>query len=521
MAESKTTRSDDRIRLTDVAIVLHPEDCAAVACRDLEAGEVFALDHGRFLTVADRIPLGHKVALRPTAAGRTLLKYGQPIGRAGRDIHAGEHIHRHNVLPPEQRDSQIHRRPVPQTPRIDEPKRTFQGFLREDGRVGTRNYLAVIGSANCSASVCRAVADRFGDVRKEYPNIDGVIALTHKTGCGMPADGENLSVLRRTVAGMAGHPNVAASLLIGLGCEVNQIEGLEEFVRIGQGKHRPRGLTIQMAGGVTRTVETAVRTLSAELPHLNALQRTTQPADKLVLGTECGGSDSASGITANPAVGDAADRLVRQGGTVVLAETPEISGAEHLLVERSVSDDVAASLLGFVRWWSGYAQRWGCTLQQNLTHGNYAGGLTTIAEKSLGAVAKGGTSPLTNAYAYAERIATPGLVFMDTPGHDPVSVTGMVAGGCNLVVFTTGRGSVFGCKPTPSLKICSNTVTYERMAEDMDLNAGTILDGEPVASVGERIFEELLAVASGKPTRSERLRIGEEEFAPWDIGPFF
>jgi altronate hydrolase len=272
---------------------------------------------------------------------------------------------------------------------------------------------------------------------------------------------------------------------------------------------------------VRKTVQAGVDAVREALPRLNAMQRTTQPASKLVLGCECGGSDGSSGITANPAVGNAADRLVRQGGTAVLAETPEICGAEHLLIERAVSDAVADKVIGFVDWWEAYAAKWGFTLQQNLAAGNYEGGLTTIAEKSLGAVAKGGTTPLTGAFGFAEPIDTPGFVFMDTPGYDPVSVTGMVAGGCNLIIFTTGRGSVFGCKPSPSLKICTNTVTYERMIEDMDINAGTILTGESVASVGERIFEELLAVASGKPTKSEAQGIGDEEFAPWDYGPFF
>ncbi len=521
MSESSVQGSDGAVPLADVAIVMRPEDSGAVARRALAAGEVVALEDGTTFSVGGDIPAGHKLAIRAVAAGETLLKYGQPIGRASCDIRPGDHVHRHNVEPTDARVERK-RKPAPAVaPAPDEPARTFEGYLRDDGRVGTRNYVAVISSANCSASVARYVADALRDVKAEFPNVDGVMAITHKTGCGISAEGENLPVLRRTLAGFANHPNVAACVLIGLGCEVNLIAEQQEYIQIGRTDRAPRAFDIQQTGGVRKTVQAGIDAVREALPQVNAIRRTTQPASKLVLGTECGGSDGASGVTANPAVGNAADRLVRQGGTAILAETPEICGAEHLLVERAVSDAAADKLLGFVDWWGEYAARWNFTVQQNLAPGNYAGGLTTIAEKSLGAIAKGGTTPLNAAYAYAERIDTPGFGFMDTPGYDPSSVTGMVAGGCNLIVFTTGRGSVFGCKPTPSLKICSNRTTYERMADDMDINAGTILDGEPVASVGERIFEELLAVASGRPTKSEAAGIGDEEFSPWDIGPFF
>ena len=511
--------------LTDVAILLNPDDASAVARRPLSAGQVVNGPNGQRFTVAQDIPAGHKVAVRAVEAGDTVMKYGQPIGRASRAIRPGDHVHTHNVEPGGPRAERRQIKATAPVTRYDGPKRTFEGFLRADGRVGTRNYITIISSVNCSASVARYVADECRSLLDAYPNVDGVMAITHKTGCGIAATGENFARLRRTLAGFATHPNVGAAVLIGLGCEVNQVDGVlgPPTVQIGgqSNDDGPTLLTIQQSGGIKKTVAAGVEAVRAVLPRVNAAMRTTQPASKLVLGAECGGSDGSSGITANPAVGNAADRLIAQGGTSVIAETPEIFGAEHLLAERAVSDAVADKLLGFVTWWEEYAEKWGFTLQQNLAVGNYQGGLTTIAEKSLGAIAKAGTTPLTGAYRYAERIDTSGQGFMDSPGYDPVSVTGMVAGGCNLAIFTTGRGSVFGCKPTPCLKIATNTPIYEHMTDDMDINAGTILTGESVERVGERIFEELLVVASGKKTKSEAQGIGDEEFAPWDSGPGF
>jgi altronate hydrolase len=239
---------------------------------------------------------------------------------------------------------------------------------------------------------------------------------------------------------------------------------------------------------------------------------------ELVLGTNCGGSDGYSGLTANPALGAAVDLLVEYGGTGILAETPEIYGAEHLLAARAATPSVAADLAATITWWQGYTAMHGGSMDNNPSPGNKDGGLTTILEKSLGAVAKGGTTPLRQVVSYAERPAERGLIFMDTPGYDPVSVTGIVAGGANLVCFTTGRGSVFGCKPVPSLKLATSSGLYRRMPEDMDIDCGVILTGTTVADLGARIFAELIEVASGKPTKSEGQDFGDEEFIPWQLG---
>jgi altronate hydrolase len=402
-----------------------------------------------------------------------------------------------------------------------EQMRYFEGYLREDGRVGTRNYVAVIATVNCAASVCQFVRERFRDVQRDYPHVDGVIALTHTAGCGTRLLGEDHQALQRVLAGYAKHPNVAAYILVGLGCEVNQAAVLverQQLARPGCPERRPVIVTIQEAGGIRRAVERAAAEVARLLPVADAARRTRQPVSELVLATNCGGSDGASGITANPALGWAVDELVRYGGTAVLAETPEIYGAEHLLVRRAINEGVAKKLLDRYRWWEWYCRGLDA-LDNNPAPGNKAGGITTVFEKSLGGVTKGGTTPLMDVFGYAEPITTRGFVFMDTPGHDPVSITGLVAGGCTVICFTTGRGSVFGCKPVPSIKLATNSLVYRHMEEDMDINCGVILEGTPLPVVGRQIFEEIIQVASGKRTKSELAGVGEAEFAPWIIGP--
>jgi altronate hydrolase len=276
---------------------------------------------------------------------------------------------------------------------------------------------------------------------------------------------------------------------------------------------------MQDHGGTQATIDEASRQLARLLPVANAARRQSVPISELILATECGGSDGNSGITANPALGLAADRLVAVGGTVILGETSEIYGAEQLLIRRAASPQVAQALLDRIAWWQQYAAAHGATLDNNPSPGNKSGGLTTIQEKSLGAVAKGGKTPLNGVYQFAEQVTAKGLVVMDTPGFDAVSVTGMVAGGAQVVVFTTGRGSCFGCKPAPSIKVATNTPMYERMRADMDLNAGEVLNGKPLSQVADEIFETMIATASGKQTRSELLGYGDNEFAPWNLGP--
>ena len=507
--------------LTEKAVVLRPEDDVAIARSALPAGLVLEDGPAR-IEVRSDVPPGHKLARRGVAAGQPVRKYGQVIGFATADIAPGDHVHVHNLgFGAVQREYEFgtDARPVALHP--PDARRHFDGYLRPDGRVGTRNYVAIVSTVNCSASVSRFVQDRFADVARDYPNVDGVVAVTHKSGCAIQQFGEDHEVLQRVLAGYARHPNVAAYVVIGLGCEVNQASVMIERQKLTlplRPDGRPPVVTIQESGGVRRAVERAAAEVARLLPLANEARRTRQPVSELVLATNCGGSDGNSGITANPALGWAVDELVRHGGTGVLAETPEIYGAEHLLIRRAVSREVGQKLIDRYKWWEWYC-RGIEAMDNNPAPGNKAGGITTVLEKSLGGVAKGGTTPLMEVFLYGQPITTRGFVFMDTPGHDPVSITGLVAGGCNVICFTTGRGSVFGCKPVPSLKLATNSDVYRRMEDDMDLDCGVILDGTPLEAVGRRIFDEVVAVASGKRTKSELAGVGEEEFAPWTIGP--
>ena len=502
---------------------LHPADDVAVARLRLRAGTQLQIeDRPREIRVD--IPAGHKVAIRAVADGDPVRKYGQIIGFARCTITQGDWVHSHNL---EARPFPRLATPAdcpPWEPQPAEGVPTFAGYARPDGRVGTRNYLGVLTTVNCSASTARAVRDRFPDetVRQSHPNVDGVVAFTFKGGCGMTA-GEPQRLLQRVLAGLARHPNFGGVVILGLGCEVNQLRDLREVCgldRVPEGGVAPVCFEIQTQGGLRKTVEAAAGAVERMLPVADAHRRTPQPASALTLALNCGGSDAHSGITANPALGVASDQLVRWGGTSVLAETPEIYGAEHLLLRRAVRPATADKLLSRIRWWEDYVGRFGAQIDNNPSPGNKEGGLTTIYEKSLGAVAKGGQAPLVEVLEYAEPISARGFCFMDTPGLDPVSMTGLVSGGCNIGVFTTGRGSVYGCKPAPCIKVATHTPLYQWMADDMDLNAGTILDGtETVQEVGRRILEEILAVAGGRPTRSELAGVGDEEFAPWLLGP--
>ncbi|MBP90764.1 MAG: galactonate dehydratase [Planctomycetaceae bacterium] len=505
-------------------IYLNSDDNTCVAARPLSVGtEIEAA--GTRIKLAEPVPLGHKIAIKPIAKDEPVRKYGQTIGFASETIPTGGWVHSHNLAIGEfVRDYA----PASETPAALQPitDRTFMGYRRTNGKAGTRNYLAIISTVNCSASVSKYVAERFDkSLLKNYPNIDGVIALKHDNGCAMQFGGLQHKILNRVMGGMAKHPNIGGDLLCNLGCETGTLGSLleqEQLVQIdgtSNKRNSPPVFTMQEHGGTTKTVEAAVAKVAEMLPAVNDVKRIPISAGEIILATECGGSDGNSGITANPAVGVATDMLVACGGTSILSETSEIYGAEHLLTRRAVSEQVAAKLLERIEWWLWYSKVFGCELDNNPSAGNKAGGLTTIAEKSLGAVAKGGSSALVDVYEYAEPVTAKGFVVMDTPGFDPPSVTGMVAGGANVVVFTTGRGSCFGCKPSPSIKIATNTPMYEKMIDDMDINAGEVISGKPVEEVGREIFDEILAVASGKQTKSEQHGIGEEEFCPWILGP--
>ena len=500
-------------------IRIHPADNVVIARRQLVSGTRL---EGEGVTVQGLVPPGHKVAVRAIAAGEPVRRYNQIIGVARQAIAAGQHVHTHNLEFSEfERDYAVGQGAHP-TDYVAQPA-TFDGISRADGRIATRNYIGILTSVNCSATVARAIADHFRrdihpDALAACPNVDGVVALTHGAGCATGSEGEPLKVLRRTLGGYARHANFGGLMVVGLGCETNQIGGLME-----QEGLRESGLlhtfNIQDTGGTRKTVARGIELVERMLDQVNQVRRQPVPASHLTVGLQCGGSDGYSGISANPALGAAVDLLVRHGGTAILSETPEIYGGEHLLTRRAQTPAVAEKLLARVRWWEDYCARNDAEMDNNPSAGNKAGGLTTILEKSLGAIAKSGTTNLTDVFEYAEPVRTRGLVFMDTPGYDPVSATGQVAGGANLICFTTGRGSAYGCAPAPSLKLSTNTALWQRQSDDIDINCGEVVDGaQSVAQMGERIFQLMLQTASGRRTRSEEHGYGQNEFVPWQLG---
>ena len=467
-----------------------------------------------------RVPRGHKMATGKIAKGEPVLKFGQIIGFANEEILPGAHIHTHNCgFAAFDRDYAFAVDAKTELILPVEQQATFQGFRRSNGRVGTRNYIGVVTSVNCSATVARFIAEAVNKsgILADYPSIDGVIPLVHSTGCGIDSDGETFEVLKRTTWGYACNPNMAGVLVVGLGCEGFQIARMKQAYGI-QESTTFRTMTIQDTGGTKKTIAAGVEAVNAMLPIAGKVRRETMPASELMLALQCGGSDGYSGITANVALGVAVDMLVKHGGTAVLAETPEIYGAEHLLTRRARDRATGEKLVDIIKWWEDYTARARMSMDNNPSPGNKAGGLTTILEKSLGAAAKGGSTTLNAVYRYAEPITEKGFVYMDTPGYDPVSATGQVAGGCNMLAFTTGRGSAYGCKPTPSIKLATNTDIYTRMIDDMDINCGDIVDGVPLAQKGQEIFDKVLAVASGEKSKSEDLGYGDAEYVPWQIG---
>lgn len=502
--------------MTDqLTVRLDPSDNVVIATRALETGTPV-----EDVATTGLIPSGHKIATKPIAKGTEIRKYAQLIGFAKADIAPGDHVHTENT---EFRNTNVDHafgtnlRPAHMVP--EHQRDTFMGFRRENGSVGTRNYIAVVTSVNCSATAARRIADAFGpEELAAYPHVDGVVAFVHGTGCGMAGDGDGFEALQRVMWGYARHPNHAAVLMVGLGCEMNQIDWLLDAYGL---KHTPtfQTMNIQNVAGLKRTIDVGIEKIRAMLPLANAAHRTKCPASELKVALQCGGSDAWSGVTANPALGYACDLLVAQGGTGVLAETPEIYGAEHLLTARAASPEVGERLIGLIDWWEDYTARNKGSMDNNPSPGNKKGGLTTILEKSLGAAAKGGTTPLTGVYKYAEEVRARGFTFMDSPGYDPASVTGQIAGGCNLVCFTTGRGSAFGSKPAPTVKVATNSTMYQRMTDDMDIDAGSIVSaGVTLEEKGREIYDLFLRVASGEPSKSEAQGLGDFEFVPWQIG---
>ncbi|MCG5260543.1 altronate dehydratase [Cupriavidus gilardii] len=501
----------------NAVIRLHANDNVLIARQDLALGQPLA-ELG--VRARAQVPAGHKIAACAIANGEPVRKYDTVIGVADRDIAPGEHVHSHNLkLVDFYRDPAFCTdvRPIDYVPEAE--RATFQGFVRADGRVGTRNFIGILSSVNCSATVIRHIADHFTRERlAAYPNVDGVVAFAHGTGCGMSSPSEHFDLLRRTLAGYARHPNLAGVLIVGLGCERNQVASLVESQQLRPG-NQLHTMVMQDTGGTRETIAAGIRAIESMLPAANAAQRQSVSASHLKIGLECGGSDGFSGITANPALGAAMDILVRHGGTAILSETPEIHGVEYMLTRRAVTPEVGQKLLDRLAWWERYTAGHNAQFNGVVGHGNQQGGLANIFEKSLGSAMKGGTTPLQAVYEYAEPIDKAGFVFMDSPGYDPVAVTGQIASGANLICFTTGRGSMFGSKPAPTIKLASNTPMYRRLSDDMDINCGVIVDGElTVAEMGQRIFDHILRVASGEKTRSELLRLGDNEFVPWHMG---
>ena len=501
-------------------IRLHPADDVLIARSQLLGGTGL-----EGITVRGLIPPGHKVAARAIAAGEAVRRYNQIIGFASKPIAAGEHVHTHNLGVGDNggdfaRDYAVGADLKPEPARREA---SFMGIQRLDGRVATRNYIGILSSVNCSATAARAIADHFSrrtnpQALAAFPHVDGVVALTHGTGCGMASEGLGMSILERTLAGYATHANFAGVLVVGLGCEANQINAWLAHSSLREGEEL-QVFNIQDSGGTTKTVNKGIALVQAMLPKANLAQRVPCSASHITIGLQCGGSDGYSGISANPALGAAVDLLVAHGGTAILSETPEIYGAEHLLTRRAVRPEIADKLIARIKWWEQYTRNNDGEMNNNPSPGNKAGGLTTILEKSLGAVAKGGTTNLQAVYEYAEPVRQAGFVYMDTPGYDPVSATGQVAGGANLICFTTGRGSAYGCAPSPSLKLSTNTALWQRQEDDMDINCGEIIDGtSSIAQMGQRIFDLVLATASGTHSKSELHGYGQNEFVPWQVG---
>lgn len=497
------------------SVRLSPQDNVLVAVDNFEPGAVL---YG--VTAKARVPRGHKMALVDVPKGQPIVKFGQIIGFASKDIAAGEWIHEHNVeMHAFERDYRFAEDARKEEILPVEKQATFQGYRRANGKVGTRNYIGILTSVNCSASVARFMAEEINrsGILREYPNIDGVIPLVHGGGCALDIKGEGYEILKRTQWGYATNPNMGGVVMVGLGCEGFQIARWKDAYGV-EDSDLFRTMTIQEVGGTKKTVAAGVEAIKAMLPKVNAVKRETVPASEIMLALQCGGSDGYSGITANPALGAAVDLLVKNGGTAILSETPEIYGAEHLLTRRAATREIGEKLVSMIHWWEDYTARNKMEMNNNPSPGNKAGGLTTILEKSLGAAAKGGTTTLTGVYHYAEPVDAKGFVYMDTPGYDPVSATGQVAGGANMLCFTTGRGSAYGCKPTPSIKLATNSEIYRRMIDDMDINCGDVLDGVSIEEKGREIFEMILKIASGEHSKSEQLGYGDAEFVPWTVG---
>ena len=495
----------DALPLQDCAIQVSPRDNVAVAKRALARGDRVVLPDGDSVAIRGTVTPGHRFATRPIPASELVLQYGQPIGTS-KGMAVGDPISHDNMGDevPFDRElpADLHH---PETELLPEGERAcFAGFRRPDGRVGTRNWVLIVPTSMCAsheAAQIATVAEFTLWSREKFPHVDGVVALPHNKGCGS-SEGSNLEVMLRTLANYAGHPNVGAVLFMDLGCEKTNLELLRSYLgdRGGLGWDKPVAwLGIQEAGGTQAAIQRGLAAIEGMLPEANATAREECSAADLVLGVKCGGSDGFSGLSANPALGHCSDLVVRSGGTVLITEIPEFCGAEHLFARRARNAEVGRQVFEAVDWYADYASKFGTVLAENPSPGNVAGGLLNITIKSLGAMAKAGTTRVEGVTGYAEPPRGRGLHLMQGPGYDQESTPGLVGAGCNAVIFTTGRGTTIGNAIAPVIKLASNTPVFQRMGDDLDLNAGTIIDGtETIPEVGQRVFDHLVELASGE-----------------------
>lgn len=498
-------------------IRLDPADNVVVARRDIRAGERIADED---IIALQDIPAGHKIATTTIAKGSPVLKYATVIGFAGEVCRPGTYMHAHNVLMDEvQKDYRFAQDYRPAALRPPEERATFQGFARPDGRVGTRNYIGIFITVNCAATVARRIAAHFTPERlASCANVDGVIPFIHQQGCGMEMTGEPMDLLHRTLKGYITHANIGGALICSLGCERNNLDRFFEGTALESGATL-RTLRMQSVGGTAAAIAEGIAQVEDMLTEANRLTRSPQSAEHLRIGLQCGGSDGFSGLSANPALGRAVDLLTQNGGTAILSETPELYGIEHTLTARAKDEATGRAFLDRIKWWLDYTEGRDVQMQGIVGPGNQAGGLANVIEKALGGAKKGGSTGIEAVYRYAEPVTSRGLVIMDTPGYDPVAATGQIAGGANLICFTTGRGSCFGSYPAPTVKLASNSAMFAQMEGDMDVNCGPVIDGTAsLDDMAQIVFDEILAVASGKRSKSEALGVGSEEFAPWPIG---
>lgn len=498
-------------------IRLDAADNVVVARMEIAAGT--AIPDESIQALAD-VPMGHKLAARDLKAGEPILKYNTVIGFAAEDLPAGSYLHSHNIRFDEvEKDYALGQHYVPTAILPPAERATFMGYQRDNGSVGTRNMIGIFITVNCSATVAKKISAYFDEERMAaYPNVQGVVAFVHEQGCGMEMTGEPMDLLRRTLSGYIRHPNIAGALVVSLGCERNNLARFFEEQGLATGKTL-KAITMQEVGGTQAAVKAGIEAVKGLLEQANQFTRTPCSAEHLMIGLQCGGSDGFSGLSANPGLGKAVDILVRHGGTAILSETPEIFGVEQTLTARARTPEVGQKLVDRMNWWLKYNEGKDTQINGRVSPGNNAGGLANILEKSLGGAKKGGSSGLMEVYKYAEPVTQHGFVFMDTPGYDPVSATGQIAGGANLICFTTGRGSCFGSYPSPTIKLASNTAMFQRMRDDMDINCGEVIDGtKSLDQIGEDIFQLILRIASGEASKSEAMGVGEEEFCPWPIG---